>query len=556
MKQDFLSSEGRCVKQKKGTNTVGTGMNTDNNDNVVIDETRSTIVMMFLIHSNGDVGKTRMYKESFPSLLVAYSSQSLVSLATKLCDIEKQMLKGNIILLDNDGKPMKLCSQTNAVSKAVVKEVYGTLKAGNDENPKGAVVEEKNVPNDVVSNTVRLFASLVSNEAGSRKRVAFTMVENYVRNAWKKYCVLRVMMNAKGVFFFKFSSVEGMNRVLESGPRSYLDNLHDITIVTFTKDGLSAMATNLELEEMIIVIPNVEDNKEVMHTEQWPYLYMNYNELNIEANKGICWNGWNSFDCSLIGSSFDCSLIDSSFDCSLIGSSLYVSVSAKTGNDVDLIPSIFLSNNSCFGKHDLVILENVYAIISDGSSSIEFVHYTEPLPSTVPFPLIVSPTSFVNSSHCRRPLPQAFAFVGAIIVPSNCFFDSKDQRRKWVPQGIRNRLEMLALASFLKETFSETSSTRLVTSEGSFPEKLLFERSMLISSPRTVFPNMCLVPFHATNSLSINSTHPLIPWERVSMGRISSCSEYKWLVISFQNLFVAIAVKLPKHPGMSPDSPL
>nr|GEZ23282.1 ethylene-responsive transcription factor 1B-like [Tanacetum cinerariifolium] len=60
--------------------------------------------------------------------------------------------------------------------------------------------------------------------------------------------------------------------------------------------------------------------------EQWPYLYMNYNELNIEANKGIDWNGWNSFDCSLIGSS------------------LYVSVSAKTGNDVDLIPSIFLSN--------------------------------------------------------------------------------------------------------------------------------------------------------------------------------------------------------------------
>nr|GEV26918.1 hypothetical protein [Tanacetum cinerariifolium] len=53
---------------------------------------------------------------------------------------------------------------------------------------------------------------------------------------------------------------------------------------------------------------------------------MNYNELNIEANKGIGWNGWNSFDCSLIGSS------------------LYVSVSAKTGNDVDLIPSIFLSN--------------------------------------------------------------------------------------------------------------------------------------------------------------------------------------------------------------------
>nr|GEW86149.1 hypothetical protein [Tanacetum cinerariifolium] len=34
----------------------------------------------------------------------------------------------------------------------------------------------------------------------------------------------------------------------------------------------------------------------------------------------------------------------------LIGSSLYVSVSAKTGNDVDLIPSIFLSNTSSLSR--------------------------------------------------------------------------------------------------------------------------------------------------------------------------------------------------------------
>ena len=61
-----------------------------------------------------------------------------------------------------------------------------------------------------------------------------------------------------------------------------------------------------------------------------------------------------------------------------------------------------------------------WSSLSIGSSSIECVHQTEPLPSMVPFPLIVSPTSFVNSSHCRRPLPHAFAFVGAIIVPSSC----------------------------------------------------------------------------------------------------------------------------------------
>lgn len=52
-------------------------------------------------------------------------------------------------------------------------------------------------------------------------------------------------------------------------------------------------------------------------------------------------------------------------------------------------------------------------------------HQTAPFPSIVPLPLTVIPTSFVNSSHCKSPEPQYFAFVGAIIVPSNC----KNQKR-------------------------------------------------------------------------------------------------------------------------------
>lgn len=57
---------------------------------------------------------------------------------------------------------------------------------------------------------------------------------------------------------------------------------------------------------------------------------------------------------------------------------------------------------------------------SIGSSNGEFCHQTEPLPSIVPLPLIVIPTSFVNSSHWRRPEPQAFESVGAMILPSSC----------------------------------------------------------------------------------------------------------------------------------------
>ena len=39
------------------------------------------------------------------------------------------------------------------------------------------------------------------------KRVAFLVVENYVRNAWKKYGIVHSMMNSKGLVFLKFSVV-------------------------------------------------------------------------------------------------------------------------------------------------------------------------------------------------------------------------------------------------------------------------------------------------------------------------------------------------------------
>lgn len=61
-----------------------------------------------------------------------------------------------------------------------------------------------------------------------------------------------------------------------------------------------------------------------------------------------------------------------------------------------------------------------FAWSSRGSSSEgELCHQTAPFPSTVPDPLMVKPTSFENSSHCRMPEPQGFVPVGATIVPSN-----------------------------------------------------------------------------------------------------------------------------------------
>ena len=50
------------------------------------------------------------------------------------------------------------------------------------------------------------------------KRLAFPIVENYVKNTWAKYGLKRVTMNSDGFLFFKFTSLEGMEQVIENGP--------------------------------------------------------------------------------------------------------------------------------------------------------------------------------------------------------------------------------------------------------------------------------------------------------------------------------------------------
>ncbi|XP_021996210.1 uncharacterized protein LOC110893407 [Helianthus annuus] len=102
-------------------------------------------------------------------------------------------------------------------------------------------------------------------------RVAYPVVDYYVRNNWKKYGIQKSMMNAKGFFFFKFADEAGMMKVMQDGPwiiRSqpmFLDiwspsaklekkevkkvqiwvKIHDVPIAAYTEDGLSMIATTI-----------------------------------------------------------------------------------------------------------------------------------------------------------------------------------------------------------------------------------------------------------------------------------------------------------------------
>ncbi|GKD95535.1 zinc knuckle CX2CX4HX4C containing protein, partial [Tanacetum coccineum] len=104
-----------------------------------------------------------------------------------------------------------------------------------------------------------------------RKRIDFPVVENYVFNAWGKFGIQNIMINAKGFYFFKFTSGKGVDDVLENGPWmirnvpiilnkwttkanltkenhskiSLWVKIHDVPLAAFTTDGLNVIASRI-----------------------------------------------------------------------------------------------------------------------------------------------------------------------------------------------------------------------------------------------------------------------------------------------------------------------
>ncbi|GJV90910.1 zinc finger, CCHC-type containing protein [Tanacetum coccineum] len=104
------------------------------------------------------------------------------------------------------------------------------------------------------------------------KKAAYPVVANYVRNTWGKYGLVRSMFSSSiGLFSFQFSSMDGLDAMLENGPWFIRNNLlilkkwhpnknllkedvstvpvwvklHGVPVTAFSEDGLSAIATKL-----------------------------------------------------------------------------------------------------------------------------------------------------------------------------------------------------------------------------------------------------------------------------------------------------------------------
>ncbi|GJS16008.1 beta-caryophyllene synthase [Tanacetum coccineum] len=104
------------------------------------------------------------------------------------------------------------------------------------------------------------------------KRVAYPVVANYVRNTWGKYGLVKSMLNSStGLFLFQFSSMDGLDSMLDNGSWFIRNNplilkkwnpdvnllkedvvnvpvwvkLHGVHMTAFSEDGLSVIATKL-----------------------------------------------------------------------------------------------------------------------------------------------------------------------------------------------------------------------------------------------------------------------------------------------------------------------
>ncbi|GJZ65283.1 retrotransposon protein, putative, ty1-copia subclass, partial [Tanacetum coccineum] len=76
------------------------------------------------------------------------------------------------------------------------------------------------------------------------KKVAYPVVANYVRNTWGKYGIIRSMFSSStGLFSFQFSSMDGLDAMLENGP--CFVKLHGVLVTAFNEDGLSAISTKM-----------------------------------------------------------------------------------------------------------------------------------------------------------------------------------------------------------------------------------------------------------------------------------------------------------------------
>ncbi|GKB40387.1 zinc knuckle CX2CX4HX4C containing protein [Tanacetum coccineum] len=202
------------------------------------------------------------------------------------------------------------------------------------------------------------------------KCVAYAVVENYVKNTWSKFGLVKSMMTTKGIFFFKFRFNNGMESMLENGPwlirnmelilknwtldanvtKENVCNIpvwvkfHDIPITAFTEDGLSAIATKLGTPLML------DSYMTAMCTDSW---------------------GRSSYARALIELRADLELKDTIVVAmpKFIGTNGGNSKLVEKGTNFDVVSSTHRTSSEAFGNDDRKPLKMVDDLVNADSDS-------------------------------------------------------------------------------------------------------------------------------------------------------------------------------------------
>ncbi|GJU39274.1 hypothetical protein Tco_1192231 [Tanacetum coccineum] len=131
--------------------------------------------------------------------------------------------------------PITKCSSTFAavLHNKAPKKVVKISELKNEEIVDGAAVA---IPLDAVEEVSSRFENTLYGYFIG-KRLAFRLVENYVKNTWSKYGLKRIQLHDE-FFLFQFDTKEGMEGVLESGPSTYARALIEVKADSELKDSI------------------------------------------------------------------------------------------------------------------------------------------------------------------------------------------------------------------------------------------------------------------------------------------------------------------------------
>ncbi|GKC40947.1 zinc knuckle CX2CX4HX4C containing protein [Tanacetum coccineum] len=162
----------------------------------------------------------------------------------------------------------------NVLGMERVHGIHSPSYVNEEENVNAGTVnsDAKNVTKKGLLRPVILLFANTAYMLFLEKRMAYLVVANSVRNTWGKFGLVKSMLNSSTrIISFQFSSMDGLDAMLENGPWFIRNNLlilkkwnlkmnllnedvgnvsvwvkhHGVPMTAFSEDGLSAIATKL-----------------------------------------------------------------------------------------------------------------------------------------------------------------------------------------------------------------------------------------------------------------------------------------------------------------------